>query len=90
MKMAFYSIDELKKIFENMFNTDNDAIRCEVEYSENLKADVVILYGENDAQLAEMTISDTIPQISQYIDVPITSYDVVEVGDFGEGFAFFF
>ncbi|WPS85561.1 hypothetical protein SMD22_00440 (plasmid) [Brevibacillus halotolerans] len=90
MKMIFYSVHELNKILEEIYESEKDIIHCEVEFSEKLDTDVVVLYREKKTPHAEITIEDVFPKISQYLDETVTSYDVFEVGDFGEGFAFYY
>ncbi|WCF11546.1 hypothetical protein NDS46_31815 (plasmid) [Paenibacillus thiaminolyticus] len=90
MKLAFYKQKELNELLNEMINTSMESeLTCRVSYSEEIQSDAVNIFV--DGQFKEtIDLWDILSQISKYLNVNITHYDVIEVGDAGEGFAFFF
>lgn len=82
-KLMFYKNDELANTLSHMLNLD--AADCSVEYSENAKTDVLYVHSSEK----EMELNQLLGGLGTYTDETIIGYDVIEVGDMGEGFAFF-
>ncbi|MBP1308893.1 hypothetical protein JOD82_001913 [Paenibacillus sp. 1182] len=89
MKMAFFKPNKLNEMMQEIIQTKNTSIRCEVEYSEKLETDAILTYAEDGRLVSEQPLSDALSAISDVLKIPVTKYDVIEVGDFGDGFAFF-
>jgi hypothetical protein len=90
MKLAFFKTNELNEMMTVLLKENNKLTRCEVEYSDKLDTDALFAYAKDGKLLSETALTDSIPVISDHLNATVTSYDVIEVGDMGEGFAFFF
>ncbi|MBP1309140.1 putative enzyme involved in methoxymalonyl-ACP biosynthesis [Paenibacillus sp. 1182] len=88
MKLAFYKKNELEQILTKIFQNEASNINCQVSCSEELDMDTIEVY-ENDSLLKVIDIEEAYDQIEKHIGEKFTHHDVIEVGDFGEGFAFF-
>ncbi|ADO59659.1 hypothetical protein [Paenibacillus polymyxa] len=89
MKMAFFRPNKLNEMMNEIFQTKNTSNYCEVEYSEKLETDAILTYSEDGRLVSEQPLTDALSAISNALNIPVTKYDVIEVGDFGDGFAFF-
>lgn len=57
-----------------------------ISYSEQLETDVVLI--EKGDATEEIPISHFLHDLSRFFNVNILTYDVYEVGDYGEGYVF--
>lgn len=89
MKFEFQKKDELGDLITKIMNTETSHIDCIVDYSEDLHEDCVEVY-ENGELKETIEMKDMLEVLSKHFGEEIISYDVIEVGDLGEGFAFFF
>lgn len=89
MKLAFYKKNELNNILTKLFQTTSSRLTCQVNFSEKLDADSVEFY-ENNNLVKTIRIEEAFAKLTKYFGLEISRHDVIEVGDFGEGFAFFF
>lgn len=88
IKLLFLVQSELEEaVSEIIKQKQGKSVKCCVDYSETFQADVVKLQSSNEQK--EILIKDLLNDLSNWFDVNITSYDVFEIGDYGEGFAFF-
>ncbi|MBP1309226.1 hypothetical protein JOD82_002246 [Paenibacillus sp. 1182] len=87
MKMLFLSPSELSlKLKHVIEKKEGTTLDCEVGYSEKLQTDVAeITYLQ---MTKEVPLQHFVTDLNREFEVEILSYDVIEVGDFGEGFAF--
>lgn len=89
MKFLFLNNLELSDVLSEIKNQNQNneqEIQCHVGYSDELDTDVLEMkLGE---AVTEVPISSLFNEIGKHQNVQIESYDVIEVGDFGEGFAF--
>ncbi|ADO59971.1 hypothetical protein [Paenibacillus polymyxa] len=87
MKMLFLSPSELSQKLKHIIEKREGALqRCEIGYSEALQTDVAAITYVQTTK--EVPIVDFVHDLNREFEVEILSYDVIEVGDFGEGFAF--
>lgn len=87
MKFLFLNASELSDVLNEIKNTNKEQdVQCYVGYSDELDTDVLEM-TEGDA-VTEVPISSLFDEIGKHQNVQIKSYDVIEVGDHGEGFAF--
>jgi hypothetical protein len=87
MKLLFLSPIELSQALKNIMEKRKGlSLSCEVGYSEDLHTDVASI--GNDEKVEEIPIQNFVGDLNQRYNVEIVSYDVFEVGDLGEGFAF--
>lgn len=89
MKLAFFKPQELRNLLREMMNADDTSAICNITFSEEMGCDVVEIYKDNN-RVKTIPIQELLPKLSEHLNVSITNYDVIEVGDYGEGFAFFF
>ncbi|MFF2532482.1 hypothetical protein ACFVS2_26805 [Brevibacillus sp. NPDC058079] len=89
MKFAFYKQQELDQIITKLFATDSKDMKCKIGYSEELDGDGVEFF-ENGVLVRTVEVKDIFDVLSAHLGEEISRYDVMEVGDFGEGFVFFF
>ena len=90
MKLAFYKTNELNELLNKVMNTENeDKSNCEIQFSEELDTEVVKVL-EAGVEKEEVELWDLLKDMSRHMGIKITNYDVIEVGDRGEGFAFFY
>jgi hypothetical protein len=88
MKLSFYSTQELNEIATELFKSEGNSITCEVGHSEILECDAVDIY-ENSVLIKTVPVQDLLGKLGEHLQITITHFDVIEVGDFGIGFAFF-
>lgn len=90
MKIAFYKKNELNEVLNEVMNKSAEAkVTCEVSFCDDLESEVVLV-SENGVLKETVELWDVLSDLSAHLNVEITKYDVIEVGDFGEGYAFFF
>lgn len=90
MKIEFLTNDELNVIAEEIMEKEVPCNTCEVVYSEAVGTDVMNVYDAEGQLAKEVTIEDFMVELGRHLGILISRYDVIEVGEFGEGFAFFF
>ncbi|WPS85298.1 hypothetical protein SMD22_01335 (plasmid) [Brevibacillus halotolerans] len=86
MKLLFLTPTELTQVLKEFIKQDERQLSCEIVYSEELNTDVVCITTTTKNE--DIPIYEFVPQLNDRYKVNIISYDVYEVGDFGEGFAF--
>jgi hypothetical protein len=87
MKFLFLTPFELEEVAEEILSKEmKEGIFCRVDYSEQEETDVLKLTIKETTK--EIPVHQFIEKLNQYFGIHITDYDVFEVGDFGEGFAF--
>lgn len=90
MKIAFYKKNELNEVLNEVMNKSSQSkVTCEVSFSDEMGGEVVLI-SENGVVQNTVELWDVLSDLSTHLNIEITKYDVIEVGDFGEGFAFFF
>lgn len=89
MKLAFFKPQEFETLLCELINADNTGGTCNITYSEEMDCDVVEVYQGN-VHTNTIPIHDLLPRLSEHLNISIINYDVIEVGDYGEGFVFFF
>lgn len=90
-KLMFVNPTELSETITTIVrNEKNDQhIMCEVGYSEDKHTDVALItYAGGEQVVEEVPIENFFGQLNKFYNEQIVSFDVYEVGDFGEGFAF--
>lgn len=90
-KLMFVNPSELSETITQIVRNEknNQNIICEVGYSEEKDTDVaVITYADGKEIVEEVPIENFFSQLNEFYHEQIVSFDVYEVGDFGEGFAF--
>lgn len=88
-KLVFLKSVELTDTFSRLYADMGADITCMVGYSEDLEKDAVDIYSVGE-HLTTISVWDTLDKLSNELGLTITHYDVIEVGDEGDGFAFFF
>ncbi|MFF2531314.1 hypothetical protein ACFVS2_20640 [Brevibacillus sp. NPDC058079] len=87
MKLLFLTPSELTQALKEIIKQpDQTQLSCEIGYSEELDTDIVSVTTNKYKE--DIPIRNFVPQLNDRYNVNILSYDVYEVGDFGEGFAF--
>lgn len=89
MKFEFLTKDQLGDTITKIMNTGTTNAEYMVDYSEDLHEDCVEVY-ENGELTKTIEMKDMLEVLSKHFGEEIVRYDVIEVGDFGEGFAFFY
>lgn len=89
MKIEFLTNDELNVIVEEIMEKEVPCNTCEVGYSVAAGTDVVSVYDLEGQLVKEVTVENLTVELGQYLNIKISRYDVIEVGE-SEGFAFFF
>lgn len=88
IKFLFLSPGELEKAISKIIKKEQGKnATCRVDYSETLQTDVINIQTSSERE--EVPVKDFLKALSEQFNVDIKSYDVFEVGDYGEGFAFF-
>lgn len=91
MKFIFLSVEELNNVATTLTSSIGTKVQSKVTYSEELDTDVVEVYTEGNNKATEViAMIDFLPEIEKHLNQSISSYDVMEVGDLGVGFLFFF
>ncbi|WCF11492.1 hypothetical protein NDS46_31540 (plasmid) [Paenibacillus thiaminolyticus] len=93
MKLLFLTPVELAETLTEVLRRErnNANVICQVGYSEEQGADVAFIsYTNNteDTKPEEVPLTNFLKHLNEFYQVCIQSYDVYEVGDEGEGFAF--
>lgn len=87
MKLLFLTAYELEEVAEKiMSNESKELIVCETGFSEEQDTDVIRVKMNESSE--DIPVTGFLSRLNQYFGVDIQEYDVYEVGDFGEGFAF--
>jgi hypothetical protein len=87
MKLLFLTPSELSDAVSEIVEKENgERLECSVGFSEEMETDVVTIGKHEEGK--EVPIAQFVPQLNEHFQVNIESYDVIEVGDYGEGFAF--
>lgn len=87
IKLLFFTPPQLTEVLSEILRqNDPGHTCCSVGFSEALGTDVATLKKEDVFE--DVPISDLVHLLNTYFQVRILSYDVYEVGDWGEGFAF--
>ncbi|MFF2531315.1 hypothetical protein ACFVS2_20645 [Brevibacillus sp. NPDC058079] len=91
MKTLFLTSAELTDVLTSIATSNNEQQQTKeyrVGFSENLRTDVLHITG--DGETDDVPLTNFISQLNEYYQIHIKSYDVIEVGDIGDGFAFFY
>jgi hypothetical protein len=87
MKLLFLTPYELEEVVEEILEKEEfESVTCQAGYSEEINTDVLTVVRANSKE--DVPISSFIKRLNEHYGVHILNYDVYEVGDFGEGFAF--
>lgn len=84
MKLLFLKQHEIEETIEkelNIFQT------CEISFNETANKEQILIKEEDEVQ-NKLSMESIFPILSREYNVKILSYDVYEVGYFGDGFAF--
>lgn len=87
MKMLFLTPNELSHTMEEIFATQGKEVTCSTGFSEKTEQDILTIAEQNAVQ--ELPIEELFAPLNERYHVDIERYDVMEVGDFGDGFVFF-
>lgn len=83
IKLLFLKHNELAATLSEILNVDTS--HSSIEYSEDKGTDVLRIGSKNE----EIAIDELLVLFGNHVNESIVKYDVFEVGDEGEGFAFF-
>lgn len=87
LKIMFLTPSDLVEVLSEIVRRDDPECTCSrVGYSETLGTDVATLKKQD--VFRDVPICDFLQKLNTYYGVKILSYDVYEIGDWGEGFAF--
>lgn len=88
-KFIFVKTDELSNVIEEIYQTKhNQDVNVIVTFDEENDTDVFEIVSSSKTSIVDF--SKMIPELSNHFQESITHYDVMEVGDFGVGFLFFY
>jgi hypothetical protein len=87
MKSLCFSTEEMNRFVSELYNHPC----CKVSFSEELDTDVIEWYDATLSKIEKITkLEDIIPLMNEKFHISIQTYDVMDLGELGIGFVFFF
>lgn len=88
MKMLFLTRNSFEETLSEIFEKEEGTkVTCKSSFLEEEEKDVVIVKGNSFCHV--FSIIDLFEKLNRHFSVSIQSYDVMDIAEFGDGYAFF-